>query len=175
MEIINRDYIRKDAPMLKSSIHSQLSHASGALSDIQIIVTSCVPKDANGKLKEIASAVLQRILCSANKVHSKPSWYIHDWEKELWKKYLNGDFKACATDIPCIQEADRLEKGNPQFDKCPTSKKDADTGLLVKIRDMYGEEKTTELLKEILERGEGQCKTYKRGMTIMHEDEGDGG
>jgi len=87
----------------------RLSHASGALSDINIIITSCVGKAETRpqKVDEVCSSVLQRILCSADVVRQKPSWYIHDWEKELWEKYLSGELKACASDNPTIEEAKR--------------------------------------------------------------------
>lgn len=99
-EIVRSENIKK--------LKSRLSHASGALSDIQHLVTSCVDKNANEHTKEIASAVLSRILCSADRVRNKPSWYIHDYERELFEKYLNGETKACASNNSCIEEAREL-------------------------------------------------------------------
>jgi hypothetical protein len=86
----------------------RLWQASGALSDIQCIVTDCVRRDAEPKLQEIASAVLSRILSSADTIRKPPSWYVHEWEKELWQRYMDGEIKACAYEEPCIKVAHDL-------------------------------------------------------------------
>src|SRR4051812_209361 len=78
-----------------------LSHASGALSDIQAIVTDCVGSKDSPRLQEICEAVLLRIFSSGDRKRTPPSWYRHDWERNAWERYLSGDIKACGyPDIP---------------------------------------------------------------------------
>jgi hypothetical protein len=84
------------------------AHANGALSDIITLVTSCVAKDCSQETRTVAENVLDRILCSASMVHVKPSWYVHDWERDLYEKYLNRQTKACTSDAPSIDEASVL-------------------------------------------------------------------
>ena len=91
-------------------LEERLAHANGALDDIVILVTSCVPKDTPEKYKEIFGVVLRRCLTSASQVYNKPGFYIHDYEKELYEEYFSGKLKACASDLPAIEEAKRLLK-----------------------------------------------------------------
>lgn len=86
----------------------RLSHASGALSDIQSIATDCV-KSSDAASAAIGEAILNRILCSADMVRNPPRRYCHAWEQMLWEKYLSGELKACASDNPCRMEAEELE------------------------------------------------------------------
>lgn len=88
----------------------RLSQASGALADITILVTGCVSKEASKKTQELAESVLLRILCSADCVKRKPSWYIHSWEERAWERYLNGELKACASDRACVDVSEELIK-----------------------------------------------------------------
>jgi hypothetical protein len=83
----------------------RLSHASGALSDIMTLVTSCVPRDASPEVRRLAEGVLRRILASADHVRSAPSYYIHGWEETAWRDYLDGGAKGCAEDRPCLDAA----------------------------------------------------------------------
>lgn len=90
----------------------RLGHATGALDDINCIVTS-VGKNDPLRLHEVAAAVLGRILCSADRVRIEPSWYRHDWEQQEWERYLNGDKKACASQSEsCLAQARRLSAHN---------------------------------------------------------------
>ena len=94
-------------------LEERLSHASGALADITILVTSCVPKEKHGneKLHQTAEAVLSRILCSADSVKRRPSHYIHDWEEKLYEEYFSGKLKACASEEPCVDIANSVIDG----------------------------------------------------------------
>lgn len=89
-------------------IRERLAHASGALNDIQTLVTSCVAHDASDDAKKLARNVLRRILNSADQVRSRPSWYVHEYESELFESYMSGALRACSSDIACIREAKRL-------------------------------------------------------------------
>jgi len=90
-------------------LEDRLSHANGALGDIMVLCTSCVPKNpSQEELVNIMSAIHQRILCSASKEQSPPSYFRHEWERKHWEAYLNGQTKACATDRPCIEVAKEL-------------------------------------------------------------------
>jgi len=88
---------------LKQAINrkdEQLGQASGALSYIQSLSTSSVKKEWPEEVKRVFQVILNRILSSAHKVHLEPRWYIHDYEREEWEKYLSGQTKACASDKP---------------------------------------------------------------------------
>jgi hypothetical protein len=86
----------------ENALRSRLAQASGALSDIQMLVTDCVSKTADPETLKLAESVLERILCSADKVRNAPGWYRHEFERRLFERYLGGETKACATDVPCI-------------------------------------------------------------------------
>jgi len=96
-------------------LEKRLSHANGALEDIRTLATSCVGKDDPEQLHKFAQAILERILTSASSEWSEPGWYRHEWEEELWERYLSGDLKACATDAPSIEVSRSLfsKKGDP--------------------------------------------------------------
>lgn len=103
-----------------TNTEKRLSQASGALSDIQILVTSCVNREAPKETQELAETILLRILCSADQARTKPSFYIHVWEKKAWERYL----KACASDMPCINVSkelagDKKVIGLMRNPKCP--------------------------------------------------------
>ena len=91
----------------------RLGHASGALSDIYGLATDCVPKGASPEIQDIFKTIVSRILSSAHKVQTPPSWYRFPWEEEQWRKYLSGEMKACASDLPCIEIASRLQDADP--------------------------------------------------------------
>lgn len=90
--------------------HEKLAHASGALSEIYTLVTSCVAIDAPIEVHELAEAVASRILSSAHKVHSAPAWFVHGWEERLWAEFESGKIHACGTDKPCNRIATQLDK-----------------------------------------------------------------
>jgi hypothetical protein len=87
----------------------RFSQASGALSDIKILVTSCVSRNCDLKTRNIASSVLGRILSSAHDVHRKPNWYIHDFEKEIHERYESGTLNACSYDESSKSVAQKLK------------------------------------------------------------------
>jgi hypothetical protein len=89
-------------------LDKKLGHASGALADIQTIVTDCVGKDDPARVHELSEVILSRILTSADRPRTKPSWFRHAWEEKLWCEYLGGKLKACASDKPCIDVAEAL-------------------------------------------------------------------
>jgi len=84
IRFVKRSILQKEIAWLDY----RLSQANGALSDIIVLVTSCVNKDNKSEC-DLAKSVLRRILCSSSKRHDKPSWYIHEWEKELYEQYYN--------------------------------------------------------------------------------------
>jgi hypothetical protein len=86
-------------------LRERLSQASGALSDIEVLVTSCV---ASADDSRIPKAVLDRILSSAHKVHRRPSWFRFPWEKDLWEKYERGGINACGHTGACCDVAQNL-------------------------------------------------------------------
>ena len=91
-----------DVPLVPDKAY-RLSQASGALEDIIVTVTSCLPSYASDAAVSQAKSILHRILCSADKVRARPSWFRFDWERELWEQYERGELNACATDRPCIE------------------------------------------------------------------------
>jgi hypothetical protein len=91
-----------------TNLEERLAHANGALGDIATTITSCVSQNASDETKALARSVLNRILCSASMVHREPGWYVHEYEREEYERYLTGKTKACASDSPCIEEAQRL-------------------------------------------------------------------
>lgn len=79
-------------------MNEKLAHASGALADIYILTTSCVAVDASKEAHELAEAITRRILCSAHKVHHAPSWFRHEWERQLWQELEKGQICTCGID-----------------------------------------------------------------------------
>ena len=61
----------------------RIEHLDGALSDIRALVTSCIPKDAVGKLREISESVLRRSLEKGIDFR-EPTYFKHDWEEKLY-------------------------------------------------------------------------------------------
>ena len=88
----------------------RLVHASGALGDIGELVTSCVTVGVDGEFRDICKTILGRILSSAHREHSKPTWYRHDWEEAEFIDYFQGRTKACASDEPCRVVALQLKQ-----------------------------------------------------------------
>jgi len=114
-----------------AALNDRNSHASGALSDILTLVTDGLPKMESEEsrlrdvehledyefptsireyveLHKVAEAVLSRILCSADRVRSTPSYFRHEWEEKLWAGYLGKRIDACATREPCLTVAGKL-------------------------------------------------------------------
>jgi hypothetical protein len=113
-----------------AALNERSAQSSGALSDIITLVTDCLPKTQTEdsrladcgsedydmpttlaeyvELHKIAEAVLSRIMCSADRVRSAPSYFRHDWEEKLWSDYLGRRIDACASRIPCMTLAGRL-------------------------------------------------------------------
>ena len=89
----------------EEAMRNRLAQASGALEDIRSLVTDCVSASADPETIRLANSVLERILCSADKVRHAPSFYRHRFEQHLFERYLNGELHACATDRPCIEVA----------------------------------------------------------------------
>lgn len=112
--IILEKYVRRDR------IGRQLAHANGALCDIITLVTSCVerdPRSSHKKITDLAKVILGRILSSSSMVWNKPSWYIHSWEKQLYKDYFSGKIRACASPNKSSYELAKELKGiatNPE-------------------------------------------------------------
>ena len=93
----------------EKALEDALAQANGALADITVIVTSCVPQDADEKFKSVVSGVLHRILSSSSSVWNKPGRYIHDYEEELYEKYWNEEMGACASRKSSLSEAQKLQ------------------------------------------------------------------
>ena len=92
-------------------LKAQLAQANGAGADIITLITSCVAQDAPEEVHKLAESVLERLLCSSQTEWNKPRWFIHPWERELWRKYIDQELNACASDQPSIDEARRLADG----------------------------------------------------------------
>jgi hypothetical protein len=83
------------------ALEERLSQAGGALSDILVLLTSCVARgDDAVKLESIISATHRRILESADRPRTRPSWDRHIWEKRNWDEFDNSRIHACGTDRP---------------------------------------------------------------------------
>jgi hypothetical protein len=78
------------------AMQDRIAAANGALSDIVVIVTSCVPVKGDAETKKIAESVLHRILSSSCGPSSPPSWFRHAWEERLWGEHERGEIRACA-------------------------------------------------------------------------------
>ena len=92
------------------ALDKQRSQATGALDDINGLVTSCVGDDDPVRLHKISEAVLSRILSSADRPRTRPSWFKHKWERKLWEEYENRQTKACASQRACKDVADALDR-----------------------------------------------------------------
>jgi hypothetical protein len=108
--IAQRDVKIKKLKSDLARLRERLSQASGALSDIEVLVTSCV---ASADDSRIPKAVLDRILSSAHKVHRRPSWFRFPWEKDLWEKYERGGINACGHTGACCDVAQNLCPPDP--------------------------------------------------------------
>ena len=114
-----------------AALNERSAQSSGALSDIITLVTDCLPKteaessrlaDVQNvedydfptticeyvELHKIAEAVLSRILSSADRVRSEPSFFRHPWEEKLWAGYKGRRIDACASEKPCLTLAAEL-------------------------------------------------------------------
>lgn len=80
------------------NLMKRFAHAAGALNDIEILVTSCVPVNASEETYKLAEAILRRSLASAHAKHCIPSWFVHEWERHLWEEFELGHIHACGTD-----------------------------------------------------------------------------
>jgi len=91
------------------ALEERLSQAGGALSDILVLLTSCVARDDDAvNLESIIAAAHHRILESADCVRMRPSWDRHVWEKRNWDDLESGQIHACGTDRPVKDVAREL-------------------------------------------------------------------
>lgn len=114
-----------------AALNERSAQSSGALSDIITLITDCLPKTETEEsrlrdvtnvedydfpttiseyveLHKVAEAVLSRILSSADRVRSAPSYFRHEWEEKLWAAYLGRRINACASQEPCVKLAGQL-------------------------------------------------------------------
>jgi hypothetical protein len=82
-------------PKPERGLSEKLAHTAGALSDIYILTTSCVAVNASEETHKLAETITRRILSSGHPTHCPPSWFRHDWEKQLWQEYQSGLIGVC--------------------------------------------------------------------------------